>query len=145
MSTKLYFGGIPTKVDVDKLIEEFKNYKEGDLIPYESIEETISEKRKSFRWASVVTAWRKRLYRENNMLLIAEANKGFLIANPEERITHCAGMVNQGKRKIFRGASIASATEANRLSEDGQKKRDHLRMLPARLKLAEQVAPKTVE
>ena len=137
-----FFGGLPTKIDVDRLMEIFRRFVEGDIIPYPEIEAAIKEKRQSSRFRSVVVAWRKRLMKEENALLIAVPNDGYRIAPPAERMTFSAAQTFQGRKRIMRGAAVAAATDEGRLSPEHKKLREHLQTLPARLRLAELTAPK---
>lgn len=141
-TTAPFFGGIPTKIDVDRLMELIAKFKEGDLVPYPDIESSIGEKRTTHRFRSVVTAWRKRLMKEKNFLLIAITNEGYKIALPDERMTFSAAQAFQGRKKIMRGSAVAAATDETRLSPEHKKLREHLQTLPARLRLAELTAPK---
>ena len=141
-TAKPLFCGIPTKIDVDKLMELFARFKEGDIIPYSDVESIGSIVRNTSRYGSVVSAWRKRLMREKNALLIAVSNEGYRIAPPAERMTYSAAQTFQGRKRIMRGSAVASATDPSRLDESQRKLRDHLQALPARLRLAELTAPK---
>ncbi len=141
-TAKPLFCGIPTKIDVDKLMDLFKRFKEGDIIPYTDVESVGSITRNTGRYGSVVSAWRRRLMREANALLIAVPNEGYRIAPPAERMTYSAAQTFQGRKRILRGSAVASATDPARLNEEHRKLRDHLQALPARLRLAELTAPK---
>lgn len=141
-TAKPLFCGLPTKIDVDKLMELFKQFKEGDIIPYIAVEQHGSITRHTGRYGSVVSSWRRRLMREENVLLIAVANEGYRIAPPAERMNYSANQTFQGRRRIMRASVIASATDPGRLSDEHKRLRDHLQALPARLRLAELTAPK---
>jgi hypothetical protein len=134
--------GIPTKLDVDKLMEAIKSLHEGDLFSYETIRATIGIQRNTKRFQSVIGAFRNRLMRERNIYLVCEPREGYRLADPDRRVTVAANKVSYGKRMIFRASSLAMSTDANRLSGDNRKLHDHLVTLPARLRLAELTAPK---
>lgn len=144
MTNQNYFGGIPTKIDVDKLMELFKNYTEGDVIAYTDIVAIIGHGRNSHRYGSVVAQWRKRLMREENALLISSMNVGYRIATAPERIEYSAGQVFSGKRRIMRGSAVAGSTDSAKLDAEGKKLREHILTLPARLRLAELTAPRAI-
>lgn len=69
----LFFGGVPTSPDVDKLIKEF-DAAPGSQISYEQVEQCIGVSIKEFRFRTVTNAWRKRVFREK--LIQSEADGG---------------------------------------------------------------------
>src|SRR5574343_393784 len=110
-TAKPLFCGVPTKIDVDKLMDLFKRFKEGDIIPYTDVESVGSVTRNTGRYGSVVSAWRRRMMREANALLIAVPNEGYRIETPAERMTYSAAQTFQGRKRILRGSAVASATD----------------------------------
>lgn len=142
MSTKMFFGGLPTKVEVDALMEIAEAYGEGETIPYDQIETAIKVGRRTSRGGSIIGAWKKRMFREKNCLLLADNGKGYRKADPKERISNSSALVSAGRRRIVRAATVASLTPAHRLDDEGRKLREHIQAIPARLRLAELCAPK---
>jgi hypothetical protein len=140
---KMFFGGLPTKVEVDGLMLLADAYREGDTIPYELIEAEIKIGRRSNRGASIVSSWKRRMFRENNVLLIADSGKGYRKADPKERMSNSSSLVSAGRRRIMRAATVAASTEAHRLDDEGKKLREHIQAIPSRLRLAELCAPKS--
>lgn len=144
MSTpKMFFGGLPTKVEVDALMGVAEAYGEGETIPYELIEEAIKVSRRTHRGASIVASWKRRMFREKNCLLLANNGKGYRKADPKERMSKSSSLVTAGRRRIMRAATVAASTEAHRLDDEGKKLREHIQAIPARLRLAELCAPKS--
>jgi len=58
----VYFGGIPTGPDVNKLNDTFKlrDMAQGDTILYSEVSKIIEQEPGSSRWDSVTNAWRKK-------------------------------------------------------------------------------------
>jgi len=135
-------ANMPTKVDTDRLMSLASKFNENDLIPYDDIEQAIGFEKKSNRFRSVVTSWKKRLMREKNIFLVCEPNIGYRLAPPDLRVEEAAQRVTYGRRLIMRASTLAATTDRARLSEDKLRLHDHLITLPARLRLAELTAPK---
>ena len=66
MSSRLFFGGLPTGMDVDKLTKELSP-QPGEIIPYEDIEIVLIIKRTEHRFATVLGSWRKRLMKQRGL------------------------------------------------------------------------------
>ncbi len=73
MTGRLFFGGVPTRMDVDRLMKIEDD--PGMSIDYEYIEGVLGVKRGSNRFRSVTNAWRKRLFREKLLMTTAEGGK----------------------------------------------------------------------
>jgi hypothetical protein len=139
--TKLFFAGIPTRPDVDKLMQLTQQKVEGDLITRSEIEAIVGDAGET-RLRTVISAWKRRAFRELNVFLVADPTLGYRLADPKERISCSAGLVTAGRRRIMKAAIVAEATPPNELDENGNKLRDHIRTIPARLKLAQLCAPR---
>jgi Ca2+-binding EF-hand superfamily protein len=59
----VYFGGIPTKREVDLLMEQVEATP-GTTVSYEKVARLIEVKVKSNRFLTVTNVWRRRLFRE---------------------------------------------------------------------------------
>lgn len=144
MKPLTFTDGIPTAPDVKRLVEKFGVPKYGDLISYDETAEVIGFEYRTPRWRTVTTAWRKQLYREHNVLIRAEAAKGFVAADPSERV-HIAGSGYKGAlRKVVRSGDIALRTDKTKLVSDEIRACDHIINAAAALKLAAAVAAKSM-
>lgn len=74
MSGKLYFGGVPTRMDVDTLTAAF-DPKAGQAVALHDIADAIHADPKSNRLRTVVNAWRKRMFRERNLQAMVEGGQ----------------------------------------------------------------------
>jgi hypothetical protein len=126
-----YFRGIPTKPDVEKLLDVFK-LREGMIIQIEDIESELGVNRKTHRYAAVTTAWRKRVYREQNLDIQGTGEGSYRVNNPDERITHASDYVERGRRSINRGIVLAYATDEKRLSSENAARRNEIHSLNQR-------------
>lgn len=82
---KMFFGGIPTEPDVKRLLAAFPEIVPDALIPYESVEKVLGTTRPTGRFRTITTAWRKRLEREQNFILVAVAGQGFRRLTEQDR------------------------------------------------------------
>ena len=126
-SKKIIFkGGIPTDVDVNKLVDRIGIPEPGTIVDYDEIKAAIGINRSENRWYSVTTAWRKKLRREYNLELKAIANEGFMVLDPAGRVDYAAGCFKSGIRRIGRSAHIAEYTDRAKLNEEDRKVCEHL-------------------
>lgn len=141
--TNMLFGaGIPTKPDVESIIKETGDLKEGQVVEYSLLSKVIGQPRHSDRWRSVIGAWKSRLFREFNVVVEAVPNVGYRVLPPSERVDYSGRKVKQGFRRIRNGAVVARQTRRKGLTIDAVKALDHIGMLDATLKLAERTQAK---
>lgn len=122
----VFGSGVPTEPDVKRLAEKFGTPDIGASITYDEISDTIKESRESSRFHSVVSAWRKSLYRNQNIVLRAVPGVGFEVMDASSRILHCGAKVKRHLRGVGRAADIADRTDGSKLTPDLAKVRDHL-------------------
>lgn len=126
-SKDMVFGaGIPTQPDVMRLKKEIGVPTVGVLIPYAKIGEIIHEDPAAARFRTVVVAWRKTLFRENNVLLRAEPGKGYVAMDAHERIHDSGSRYKNALRGVRKSGIIASTTETESLSDAEKRVRDHI-------------------
>lgn len=142
--SKLFFGGIPTKPEVDKLMGLLDGKPEGYVLPWKDIDDVIGEHGTN-RARTVIIALKRRMHTERNILLVAVKGEGYRIADPQERVQVSSGMVTAGKRRIVKGAVIAASTDTATLNDEQRKTRDLVMSIPARLRLAELTSPKEIK
>lgn len=140
----MYFGGLPTKIDVDKMVERFGVPAPGDKIAYEEIESLLMIQRGNGRWHSVTTAWRKKMWTEHNIVFEAIQNEGFLCLKSSERVGYSSRKIKSGRRLIMRGVKIIQATPDDELDDDMKRLHRHIMSIPGKLKAAEITESKTL-
>lgn len=140
---KTFFRGVPTEVDVKRLEETFGIPAEDVLIEYDSIEQALQLQKDSYRFRTVLHAWRSKLEREYNLLMVAVSGQGVKVATPDDRVTWASKKLKQGRRSIVRGSGIAATTDASRLSDSKARElRQFLVDVPMRLRLQESLSMK---
>jgi hypothetical protein len=100
--SKVHFGGIPTAVDVRKLLQAFGEPTEGTEVTHDDIERVISHRRDSHRYRTVTNAWRQQLRRDHNIEMGAVPGVGFRCLNAEERVSAGINGIQSGARKQLR-------------------------------------------
>jgi hypothetical protein len=145
MSIKPVFYGVTTLPEVQIMTDAYQELREGDEILYADIAEKICEQVRSHRYMTIVTSWRKKLFKNQNIILIPDDGKKYIVASPHQRVTVSANKAKIGMRHISRSSIIAATTDRSRLSPEDAKTCDHYRMLPGKLRLAEMTAPKIMD
>ena len=140
---KVFRGGIPTKVDVDRLIDEFGIPKEGQVITYEELQEALPEiQYRSCRWQTVVKAWRGHLEKKHNVILGPKRGEGLVALPPEGRIDMATSKYTTGVKMTDRAAVLAIKTDRSRLTPESKRTADFLRDAGAKIRLVVATAAK---
>ena len=130
------FGaGIPTSLDVEKLMTRFGVPDPGDVLPYGEIEHEIKQERGSYRWGSVISAWRKKLEREYNIILEAVPNKGYKALDGAGRVDLAGRTYKGGLRRVTRAATVAVKTDRSTLTDEQKRVVDHIQDAGAKLRM----------
>ena len=136
--------GIPTKLDVDKLIQRFGIPEENATFTWEEIAETIGQEKGTYRFKTVVTAWRRQLEQDHNVLLFAPGqNVGLTVADANTRIDLASRQISlrEGNKALWVERVYRTAADAL----DGARAETQNRILTAYsslLRLTAATAPK---
>jgi hypothetical protein len=141
---KAYFGNSPISWDIEKLREQFGVPEPGKTIYYPDIEACIGISRKERRWYSIIGVWKRKLFRENNVLIEAERNIGYRSHEPHGRVDYASRQFKSGKMKIVRAAVVAATTDRSQLTPDAIRTVDHIQGVEAAFRLAELTASKSL-
>jgi len=136
----IFNGGRSTEPEVNDLIEQIGVPSVGEQIPYTQIEAIIKVRRRTFRWNSIIIAWRKRLEREHNILLKAVPNEGYEVLNNSGRINLGGKFFKEGLRRVGRAVKVVSCTSRDGLSDQEKKAADHIQTTGAAIHLSAQTA-----
>ncbi len=134
--TPTFSAGIPTEPDVNRLVEVFGTPIQGTVISYQEIEKIIQAKRGDNRFRSVTSAWRRRLFRTHNLLIGTRPNIGFVCLDNSARVVFSSTKNKSGMRFIRRAGTVAGLTEAEGLTPELLKARDHLVRVASAITLA---------
>lgn len=143
--TKIIFnGGISTEPEVNDLIEKIGIPTPGQQISYKTIGEIAKATRGTGRWNSITLAWRKRLERQHNILLIAVPNEGFQAMNNSDRVNEAGKKFKTGLKRIERAVIVVQKTDRAGLSDDEKKAADFIQNTGASLRAAERLAARSL-
>lgn len=137
--------GMPTDVDVQRLQENIGVLVPGDEISYSQIDKVLGMHRSNHRWKSVVNAWRKKLDREQNIILKAISNKGFVALDGSGRADYCGRVYKGGLRRIVRASVVATRTDRVGLKAEDVRVLDHISSTGAALRLAAATAARQIK
>lgn len=118
--------------------------KAGVTISHIEIENEIKAKRSSHRYNAVVTAWRRKLYKDHNIVLGAVRGLGYKSLIPDERADFIGQKYKTGIRQVKRAASVAIRTETEGMSAESKRAVNHVRNTAAALILADATAAKAL-
>ncbi len=136
---ELYFRGLPTGTDVRLLTDRFGVPPEGAEIDYSEIADLIGCAPGSVRFRTVTDAWRRKLEREHNSVLLP-VGAAFKCADPHERVSHSGSRFRAGLRIALKAGSRAQATDRKRLSPEDQRAADHIVGMSASFRQAQSAA-----
>jgi hypothetical protein len=121
---KIYFGGIPTGPDVNRLVDAFKvqEMNLGDLIPYEKVSEIIGQGQNSSRWRSITNAWRKKIENEHNIIIRCDNEKpAFRLIKEGEKVKYSSEKICSAAKAARRSLAILTVVNLKELTEDERK------------------------
>ena len=88
MGNNLFFGGIPTDVDVGKLREKYPetDMQYGDVFPYKDVCDLLGLMKEQHRFRTVTWRWRKIIEVETNHIIGADVDmKSFKVLTETEK------------------------------------------------------------
>lgn len=125
---KIFAGGIPTGVDVDKLIKELGVPKEGEVVSYDDISACLALPRDSYRWRTVVYAWLKRLEDVHGIIMEAIPNQGYAHTTPRQAASLTRRKFKSSIRGMLRASKKAGLIDRTRLDAAERRSVDFIRM-----------------
>jgi hypothetical protein len=140
----LFFGGIPTDIDVEAIIKETGPLQDGDIISYKKISEIIKQPITSHRFKTVTGAWRRRLNRNYNQVIKAKGGE-FKVMTNHDRVDHVSGKYKGALRIMGRATNTAARTSREGLSKEEVKALDHVQNTGAALRLSAATAAKQLK
>ena len=139
----LYFNGIPTSLDVEKLRDAFGVPVPGTVLTHEQIEAVLGQERTSCRYKTVLNSWRKKLERESNILFRALHGAGIEVLDSHGRVDVAGRTYKHGLRRIAKSADIAMRTDQTDLTPEEARVCEHLARTGSSLRLAAITAAKS--
>lgn len=123
-NTRVGFFGRSTAPDVTKLIESVGTPTRGSVVTYEQIEAILGMDRRSSRFRTVVSSWRRRVLRETGVNATCEMNVGFRFQDAASQAMVVGHGLRKGMRTIFRAAVVSDHVKPELLSDHDRSRRD---------------------
>jgi hypothetical protein len=138
---KLFFGGIPTDVDIRALRDAFPDsgLAVGKLIGYEEVERVVRCKRASARFKTVTSRWRRLVEKDTGMIIGVEPTRGFVVLDDHEKLELSCQKVRSGVKFTRRGIRVAGHVERKGLSDEERRRYDLLTVRAAAILGAAQI------
>ena len=118
-------GGVPLDPDVRKLVEALGVPEVGTTIPYAQLESLLNTPWRSNRFRAVTATWRKKLFRDHNLVLKAIPGSAFEVADSRARLEVTGKTLKRGVRTIARAHVVGATTSRRGLGPDEAKALDH--------------------
>ena len=125
----VFLGGVPTEPDIRAIREAYPDHtlEVGQIIPYEALEKIIGKPRRSYRFQSVTTRWRKLVEEEMPGIVIgAVANRGYRVEDDLGKLGLARSKMSSAARALHRSIVVAGRVDRKALDEDATKRLDHL-------------------
>jgi hypothetical protein len=123
----LFLGGVPTKPDVDKLIDAYpaENMTQGTIIGYDEIAEVIGKTSIS-RFRTITNAWRKQLFQGYGIVLDPSKKfpKAFEVLSEFGKVQKSQAETHSGIKKQVKAVRIISAVDVAHLSKEQRSEYD---------------------
>lgn len=146
---KVYFGGLPTKPDVDKIMRSIKaEERRGGVVKHEEIEGLIKVERTENRYKTVCNAWRKKVFTAHGVKIVGDrpdvVGVGFAVLTNKEQIAEAERQYGKGRRRVGAGWKTAALVTEEDLEEADLKRRDHAIQTGVQLFTAHREAQKSL-
>ena len=144
---KLYFGGIPTDIDVRALREAFpeSGLKVGQLIPYAAVEAIVKTPKDSCRFKTITGRWRRLVERDSEIILGAEKGQGFRVLDNSEKLELSCQKLRSGVKSTRRSFHVAGYVERKALTAEEAKRYDQMTSRAASIMAAAQLRGRGTE
>jgi hypothetical protein len=123
---RVWRAGVPTAPDVDAMMARWGSVKIGDVIAHSEIERAIGARRSTDRYQTVVTAFRRRLERDQNVVLGAVPGVGYKVLSDAERVDAGYGKLATSGRAVRRAGTLAQGVESQDLTPEYRARATHL-------------------
>jgi len=123
----LFLGGVPTKPDVDKLIDTYpaESMNHGKIIGYDEIADVIG-KTSTSRFRTITNAWRKQLFHGHGIVLDPSKKfpKAFEVLSEFGKVQKSQAETHSGVKKQVKAVRIISSVDVIQLSQEQRSEYD---------------------
>lgn len=126
---KLFFGGVPTEMEVNRLREVFPadSLKPGDVLDYSEVAKVIDCEYRSHRFTTVTSRWRKILENECGVIVGTEPGLGFKVLDEPQKVDLSGSKLRSAVRAARRSYVVLTKVDRKQLSEEKLSRFDHIK------------------
>jgi len=117
--------GVPTDLDVRRLMDHFRTLHQGQEIPYEEVAQILGITKGTHRWASITTAWRKRVLAEQHLVIGCDPGVGYVILDDPSKADMSARKLKSGIRSCRRSVRVGALVDHSRLTPEQIERATH--------------------
>jgi len=121
-------SGLPTGPEVDKLIAKhpITVMVPGYTVPYTEAVNILKLDKRSQRYSTVVSAWRKRLYEQYNIFIGVSRGEGYVVLDGSGRVDTASRRVKQSVKRVVKAGTLARNTDRTALTPGELRIKEHL-------------------
>lgn len=125
---KTFFAGIPTEIDVRSIREAFPDEKltSGMKISHGEIEPLINCDRKSYRYKTVTSRWRKLVENATNKVVAADPGVGFVVLSEIGKVGLSGTKLRSAGRIARRSYVLAARVDCKELTDEQRRELDFI-------------------
>lgn len=125
--SKLYFGGIPTEIELNRLKDKWptEGLKVGDVFAYSDISALIGAAHGSHRFQVVTNRWRKHIEKERGLILGPHNAEAFVVLNDSEKLGLSRQKLRTSAKASRRSVVVLALTDRKALSDTEKAAYDH--------------------
>lgn len=146
-NSKLYFGGIPTEIDIRKLREAYPDgsLTVGRIINYTEVEALLRMKRTDNRWRTVTHRWRRLVEKESGVIVGTVDGEAFKVLDDHETLDTACGKLRTSVRCARRSLVLNTYVDRKKLTAEEGKRHDFLSARGAAIMAATQLRGRGAE
>ena len=131
--SRVWFAGVPTEPDVRRLLDRYGVPDVGSRVNYEDVAAVLGVAIKSARFREVTRRWRKRLAKENNIIVGCDPGVAFFVLTEPERLDTGCGKFSSGVRIMRRGVDLVRGCDDAKLDTQERQRKFHIETTGAKL------------
>lgn len=118
-NVSVFRGGIPTRPDVEKLMEEFptSTLTVGRVITYEEIAKVIGTPPRTSRFKTVTGVWRKEVEQTVNIIMGTHKGQGLVVLSDSGKLGLASDKLASATKMAARATMVATRVEVKNLSD----------------------------
>lgn len=132
---RLFFGGVPTAIEVNKLLATFSTAEVGRIITHEEIEALVGVERamNESRYRTITTRFMNKLFAQYNIRLHALRGVGYRVLSPNERVDLSIDSAVSAVRHLGRALRDVVSAPRIGMNETEKQRADHVQATIGRL------------